>query len=50
MGDRSIPAGDEVSDIKDTERNEAMWITSYLDEEIRVGLGAKGNLFVFRQV
>lgn len=30
-------------------RNEAVWITSYLDEEIRVGRGATGNLFVFRR-
>ncbi len=30
-------------------RNEAMWITSYLDEEIRIGRGATGNLFVFRR-
>ncbi|MFE1746297.1 PAP/fibrillin family protein [Coleofasciculus sp. H7-2] len=28
-------------------RNEAEWTTSYLDEEIRVGRGATGNLFVF---
>lgn len=30
-------------------RNEALWITSYLDSEIRVGRGATGNLFVFRR-
>lgn len=30
-------------------RNEALWITSYLDREIRVGRGATGNLFVFRR-
>lgn len=30
-------------------RNEAEWTTSYLDEEIRVGRGATGNLFVFRR-
>jgi len=30
-------------------RSEAVWITSYLDEEIRVGRGATGNLFVFRR-
>ncbi|MBD1836749.1 PAP fibrillin [Coleofasciculus sp. FACHB-64] len=29
--------------------NEAEWTTSYLDEEIRVGRGATGNLFVFRR-
>ena len=28
-------------------RNEALWITSYLDEDTRVGRGATGNLFVF---
>jgi hypothetical protein len=28
-------------------RNEAVWITSYLDEEIRVGRGKTGNLFLF---
>ncbi|MBV6626412.1 MAG: PAP fibrillin [Rivularia sp. (in: Bacteria)] len=31
-------------------RNEAVWITSYLDEEIRVGRGKTGNLFLFRPV
>ena len=30
-------------------RNEALWITSYLDEDTRVGRGATGNLFVFRR-
>ncbi|MEM8828504.1 MAG: PAP/fibrillin family protein [Cyanobacteria bacterium P01_G01_bin.19] len=30
-------------------RNEAIWITSYLDENTRIGRGATGNLFVFRQ-
>ncbi|MBD1901302.1 PAP fibrillin [Coleofasciculus sp. FACHB-125] len=30
-------------------RNQAEWTTSYLDEEIRVGRGATGNLFVFRR-
>ena len=30
-------------------RNEAVWITSYLDEEMRVGKGKTGNLFVFRR-
>lgn len=30
-------------------RNEAVWITSYLDEEIRIGRGQTGNLFVFRR-
>jgi len=30
-------------------RNEAVWITSYLDEDLRVGRGATGNLFVFRR-
>ena len=28
-------------------RNEALWITSYLDEDTRIGRGATGNLFVF---
>ncbi|WP_242037885.1 PAP/fibrillin family protein [Tolypothrix sp. FACHB-123] len=28
-------------------RNEALWTTSYLDSQIRVGRGATGNLFVF---
>ena len=30
-------------------RNEAVWITSYLDAEIRVGRGRTGNLFVFQK-
>ena len=30
-------------------QKEALWITSYLDEEIRVGRGATNNLFVFRR-
>ena len=30
-------------------RNEAEWTTSYLDQEIRVGRGATGNLFVLRR-
>lgn len=30
-------------------RNQALWTTSYLDPEIRVGRGATGNLFVFRR-
>ena len=30
-------------------RNEALWTTSYLDQEIRVGRGTTGNLFVFRR-
>ncbi|MEL7245661.1 MAG: PAP/fibrillin family protein [Cyanobacteria bacterium J06573_2] len=30
-------------------RSEAVWITSYLDEEIRVGRGKTGNLFVFQK-
>lgn len=28
-------------------RNEALWTTSYLDEEVRIARGATGNLFVF---
>lgn len=28
-------------------RREALWITSYLDEDLRIGRGATGNLFVF---
>ena len=31
-------------------RNEALWTTSYLDEDTRVGRGATGNLFVFRRL
>ena len=30
-------------------KNEALWITSYLDEDMRIGRGATGNLFVFRR-
>ena len=30
-------------------QNEALWTTSYLDQNIRVGRGATGNLFVFRR-
>ena len=30
-------------------KNEALWITSYLDRDIRIGRGATGNLFVFRR-
>ena len=30
-------------------RNEAFWITSYLDEDTRIGRGGTGNLFVFRR-
>ena len=30
-------------------RNEAVWITSYLDAEIRFGRGRTGNLFVFQK-
>lgn len=29
--------------------NEAIWITSYLDEDTRIGRGETGNLFVFRR-
>jgi hypothetical protein len=31
-------------------RREAQWTTSYLDEDLRVGRGATGNLFVFKRV
>ncbi len=31
-------------------RNEALWNTSYLDNDMRVGRGATGNLFVFRRL
>lgn len=31
-------------------RQEAQWTTSYLDEDLRVGRGATGNLFVFKRV
>lgn len=30
-------------------RNEALWVTSYLDHELRIGRGATGNRFVFRR-
>jgi hypothetical protein len=30
-------------------RREALWITSYLDEDLRFGRGATGNLFVFQR-
>ncbi|WP_416669417.1 PAP/fibrillin family protein [Egbenema bharatensis] len=30
-------------------QNEAWWRTSYLDEDLRVGRGKTGNLFVFRK-
>ena len=30
-------------------QNEALWTTSYLDEDTRVGKGASGNLFLFRR-
>lgn len=30
-------------------RREALWTTSYLDDDLRVGRGATGNLFVFRR-
>ncbi|MBW4566040.1 MAG: PAP/fibrillin family protein [Mojavia pulchra JT2-VF2] len=30
-------------------QKEALWITSYLDQEIRIGRGTTGNLFVFRR-
>ena len=30
-------------------RNEAVWITSYLDDDTRIGRGGTGNLFVFRR-
>ena len=35
--------------ILDFLRNEALWITSFLDEDMRIGRGATGNLFVFRK-
>ena len=35
--------------VLDILKNEAIWITSYLDEEMRIGRGATGNLFVFRR-
>lgn len=30
-------------------RREALWITSYLDDDLRVGRGVTGNLFVFQR-
>ncbi|NJK50810.1 hypothetical protein HC931_24265 [Candidatus Gracilibacteria bacterium] len=30
-------------------KNEAMWKTSYLDRDMRIGRGVTGNLFVFRR-
>ncbi|MBD2496713.1 PAP/fibrillin family protein [Nostoc sp. FACHB-280] len=30
-------------------RNEALWRTSYLDSDIRIGRGVTGNLFVFQR-
>jgi len=30
-------------------QNEALWTTSYLDQEIRIGRGVTGNLFVFER-
>ena len=38
-----------TSPILEWMRSQAIWITSYLDAEIRVGRGATGNLFVFRR-
>ncbi len=35
--------------VLDLLRREALWITSYLDEDLRFGRGATGNLFVFRR-
>ncbi len=35
--------------VLDILKNEALWITSYLDEDTRVGRGGTGNLFVFRR-
>ena len=35
--------------VLDILKNEALWITSYLDEDTRIGRGATGNLFVFRK-
>lgn len=31
-------------------RREALWTTSYLDEDLRLGRGASGNRFVFKRV
>lgn len=33
----------------DVFRKEAIWITSYLDSDFRIGRGATGNLFVFHR-
>ncbi|HIK44923.1 MAG TPA: PAP fibrillin [Leptolyngbyaceae cyanobacterium M65_K2018_010] len=33
--------------VLDVLRREALWITSYLDEDLRFGRGATGNVFVF---
>jgi PAP_fibrillin len=30
-------------------KNEAMWKTSYLNRDMRIGRGATGNLFIFRK-
>ena len=35
--------------VLDVLKNEAIWITSHLDEDTRIGRGATGNLFVFRR-
>ncbi|MEL6496692.1 MAG: PAP/fibrillin family protein [Cyanobacteria bacterium J06623_7] len=35
--------------VLDLLQNEASWITSYLDEDTRIGRGATGNVFVFRR-
>lgn len=35
--------------VLDILKNEAVWITSYLDEDTRIGRGATGNLFVFHK-
>ena len=35
--------------ILDLLQNEAAWITSYLDENMRIGKGVTGNLFLFRR-
>ena len=31
-------------------RNEALWITLYLDQDIRLGCGTTDNVFVFRRI
>ena len=31
-------------------QSSALWITSYLDEDTRIGQGATGNLFVFKRI